>query len=29
MVHPYLKQRLGLGPVSYPSVELEAVLKKT
>ncbi|RYE49813.1 MAG: error-prone DNA polymerase [Hyphomicrobiales bacterium] len=29
MVHPYLKRRLGLEPVSYPSVELEAVLKKT
>jgi len=29
MVHPYLKRRLGLEPVSYPSAELEAVLKKT
>ncbi|HTN64178.1 MAG TPA: OB-fold nucleic acid binding domain-containing protein, partial [Devosia sp.] len=29
MVHPYLKRRLGLEPVSYPSKELEAVLKKT
>jgi len=29
MVHPYLKRRLGLEPVSYPSPELEAVLKKT
>src|SRR5690606_13805824 len=29
MVHPYLKRRLGIEPVSYPSVELEAVLKKT
>ncbi|HEV7718009.1 MAG TPA: error-prone DNA polymerase, partial [Arsenicitalea sp.] len=29
MVHPYLKRRLGIEPVSYPSKELEAVLKKT
>lgn len=29
MVHPYLKRRLGLEPVSYPSAELEAVLRKT
>jgi error-prone DNA polymerase len=29
MVHPYLKRRLGIEPVSYPSEELEAVLKKT
>ncbi|MET3896985.1 error-prone DNA polymerase [Devosia sp. UYZn731] len=29
MVHPYLKRRLGLEPTSYPSPELEHVLKKT
>lgn len=29
MVHPYLKRRLGIEPVSYPSKELEDVLKKT
>ena len=29
MVHPYLKRRMGLEPVSYPSPELEHVLKKT
>jgi error-prone DNA polymerase len=29
MVHPYLKRRLGLEPVSYPSEELRAVLAKT
>ncbi len=28
-VHPYLKRRMGLEPVSYPSKELEHVLKKT
>ncbi|MDB5528115.1 MAG: error-prone polymerase [Devosia sp.] len=29
MVHPYLKRRQGLEPTSYPSPELEHVLKKT
>ncbi|MFD1943226.1 error-prone DNA polymerase, partial [Paradevosia shaoguanensis] len=29
MVHPYLKRRQGLEPTSYPSPELENVLKKT
>lgn len=29
MVHPYLRRRQGLEPVSYPSAELEAVLGKT
>src|SRR5436190_7352474 len=29
MVHPYLRRRQGLEPVSYPSEELEAVLDKT
>jgi len=29
MVHPYLRRRQGLEEVSYPSPELEAVLKKT
>ncbi len=29
MVHPYLRRRQGMEPVSYPSTELEAVLKKT
>ena len=29
MVHPYLRRRQGLEEVSYPSMELEAVLKKT
>jgi error-prone DNA polymerase len=29
MVHPYLRRRQGLEPVSYPSKELEAVLGKT
>ncbi|HEX3442569.1 MAG TPA: DNA polymerase III subunit alpha [Pseudolabrys sp.] len=29
MVHPYLRRRQGLEPVSYPSKELEAVLSKT
>jgi len=29
MVHPYLRRRQGLEPVSYPSQELEAVLSKT
>jgi error-prone DNA polymerase len=29
MVHPYLRRRQGLEPVSYPSQELEAVLTKT
>src|SRR5262249_58229575 len=29
MVHPYLRRRQGLEPVSFPSTELEAVLKKT
>ena len=29
MVHPYLKRRLGHEKVTYPSKELEAVLKKT
>jgi error-prone DNA polymerase len=29
MVHPYLKRRMGEEPVSYPSKELEHVLRKT
>jgi error-prone DNA polymerase len=29
MVHPYLRRRQGLEEVSYPSPELEVVLKKT
>ena len=29
MVHPYLRRRQGIEPVSYPSKELEAVLDKT
>ncbi|TMK11153.1 MAG: error-prone DNA polymerase, partial [Alphaproteobacteria bacterium] len=29
MVHPYLRRRQGLEPISYPSKELEAVLDKT
>jgi error-prone DNA polymerase len=29
MVHPYLRRRQGLEPVSYPSKELESVLGKT
>src|SRR6202040_1307326 len=29
MVHPYLRRRQGLEPISYPSEELEIVLGKT
>jgi error-prone DNA polymerase len=29
MVHPYLRRRQGIEPVSYPSEELKAVLGKT
>src|SRR5207248_11668390 len=29
MVHPYLRRRQGLEPISYPSAELKAVLDKT
>jgi error-prone DNA polymerase len=29
MVHPYLRRRSGEEPVSYPSKEVEAVLKRT
>src|SRR5207237_3807194 len=29
MVHPYLRRRQGLEPVSYPSEELKTVLDKT
>jgi error-prone DNA polymerase len=29
MVHPYLRRRSGEEPVSYPSAEVEAVLKRT
>ncbi|HEX6144604.1 MAG TPA: error-prone DNA polymerase [Geminicoccaceae bacterium] len=29
MVHPYLRRRAGLEPVSYPSDELKGVLEKT
>ena len=29
MVHPYLRRRQGIDPVSYPSKELEEVLGKT
>ncbi|WP_206378180.1 error-prone DNA polymerase [Sneathiella limimaris] len=29
MVHPYLRRRQGLEPVSYPSEELKSVLEKT
>jgi len=29
MVHPYLRRRAGIEPVSYPSAEVEGVLKRT
>jgi error-prone DNA polymerase len=29
MVHPYLRRRGGLEPVSYPSTEVEGVLRRT
>jgi error-prone DNA polymerase len=29
MVHPYLKRRAGLEPVSYPSKDVESVLQRT
>jgi error-prone DNA polymerase len=29
MVHPYLRRREGIEPVSYPSKDLEDILKKT
>ncbi|MCE2724991.1 MAG: error-prone DNA polymerase [Burkholderiales bacterium] len=29
MVHPYLKRRAGIEPVSYPSKDVEGVLKRT
>jgi error-prone DNA polymerase len=29
MVHPYLRRRAGLEPVTYPSDEVEGVLKRT
>ncbi len=29
MVHPYLRRRFGQEPISYPSDEVEAVLKRT
>ena len=29
MVHPYLRRRTGLEPVSYPSPEVESVLERT
>src|SRR5436190_1819113 len=29
MVHPYIRRRQGIEPVSYPSKELEAVLERT
>jgi error-prone DNA polymerase len=29
MVHPYLRRRQGMEPVTYPSAELETVLSKT
>lgn len=29
MVHPYLRRRNGLEPVSYPSAEVESVLQRT
>jgi error-prone DNA polymerase len=29
MVHPYLQRRQGLEPVTYPSPQVEAVLKRT
>jgi DNA polymerase III alpha subunit len=29
MVHPYLRRRLGEEPVTYPSPEVEQVLKRT
>lgn len=29
MVHPYLRRRQGLEPVTYPNKELEAILKRT
>lgn len=29
MIHPYLRRRQGLEPVTYPSKEVESVLKRT
>ncbi|MFM9433539.1 error-prone DNA polymerase [Janthinobacterium sp. CG_23.3] len=29
MIHPYLRRRQGIDPVSYPSPEMEAVLSRT
>jgi len=29
MVHPYLKRRQGIEPITYPNAELEAVLERT
>jgi len=29
MIHPYLRRRQGVDPVTYPSVEMEAVLSRT
>src|SRR3989442_2087171 len=29
MIHPYLRRREGVDPVTYPSVEMEAVLSRT
>lgn len=29
MVHPYLRRRMGLEPVTYPKPEIESVLKRT
>jgi error-prone DNA polymerase len=29
MVHPYLRRRAGLEPVTYPSADVEGVLKRT
>src|SRR5690606_37812477 len=29
MVHPYLRRRQGLEPVSYESPDIEAILKRT
>jgi len=29
MVHPYIRRRDGIEPVTYPSAEVEAILKKT
>src|SRR5256885_8173164 len=29
MVHPYLRRRAGLEPVTYPNPEIEEVLHKT